>query len=112
MTNTEIIMQNRVFLMEQGVIKGIEGTRLLWKDEEGEREIQMPEEIKTFDAWKKEGLIVQKGEHAVAKFKIWMPRKGKAKVEDEEQEKDAPKGFYMKTAFFFSEGQVKPIGAN
>lgn len=110
MTNTEIIMQNRVFLMEQGVIKGIEGTRILWKDEDGEREIQMPEEIKTFDAWKKERLIVQKGEHAVAKFQIWMPRKGKAKPDDEEQqEADAPKGFYKKMAFFFTADQVKEV---
>lgn len=111
MTNADIIFQNRVFLMEQGVIKGVPGTALHWKDEEGEREIQMPEEIRTFDDWKRMGYMVQKGQHSVARFKIWMPRKGKAKAE-EEQDKDAPKGFYMKTAFFFSEDQVKPIEAN
>lgn len=113
MTNAEIIMQNRVFLMEQEVIKGMPGTSLLWKDEQGERQIQMPEEIRTFDDWKRLGFMVRKGEHAVARFQIWMPRKGKAKAvaEDEEQkEEGAPKGFYKKMAFFFTADQVKELG--
>lgn len=112
MTNTEIIMQNRVFLMEQGVLKGIEGTRMLWKDEEGERTVEMPEEIRTYDEWKRLGFIVQKGQHAVAKFQIWMPKKGKKKAEAEEEEQGAkvPAGFYKKLAFFFTADQVKAIG--
>lgn len=114
MTNAEIIFSNRVFLMEQGVIKGIEGTSMLWKDEDGEREIQMPEEIKTFEAWKKEGFIVQKGEHAVAKFQIWMPKKGrkqekKAEEENGEDSEMAARGFYKKVAFFFTVDQVKEV---
>ena len=36
MTNAEIILSNRVFLMEQEVIKGVPGTALHWKDEQGE----------------------------------------------------------------------------
>lgn len=113
MTNAEIIFSNRVFLMEQGVIKGIEGTSITFKDEDGEREVMMPEEIKTFEAWKREGYIVQKGEHAVAKFQIWMPRNKKAaqaEAEEEESAEDAEmkaKGFYKKVAFFFTMGQVK-----
>lgn len=110
MTNSEIIFQNRVFLMEQGVIKGIEGTSLMWKDEDGEREILMPEEIRTFDDWKQSGYMVQKGEHAVAKFQIWIPKKGKKKDEEqEEQEEEKRAGFYKKVAFFFTADQVKPI---
>lgn len=112
MTNEEIILQNRVFLMEQEVIKGVPGTALLWKDEQGEREILMPEEIHTFDEWKKMGFIVQKGQHAIAKFQIWMPRKGKSKAkveEEEQQEAGAPKGFYKKVAFFFTADQVKKL---
>lgn len=116
MTNAEIIFSNRVFLMEQGVIKGIEGTSITFKDEDGEREVMMPEEIKTFEAWKREGYIVQKGEHAVAKFQIWMPRKNKkaaqAEADKEEAAEDAEmkaKGFYKKVAFFFTMDQVKPI---
>lgn len=113
MTNSEIIFKNRVFLMEQEIIKGIEGTSMTWSDEEGEREIQIPEEIKTFDEWKRGGYIVQKGQHAVARFQIWMPKKGKKK-EDKEKDQDQDdeekmSGFYKKVAFFFTADQVKPI---
>lgn len=110
MTNAEIILSNRVFLMEQEVIKGVPGTALHWKDEQGERDLLMPEEIHTFDEWKKLGFMVQKGQHAVAKFQIWMPSKKKVKaVEDEEQKEAAPRGFYKKVAFFFTADQVKPL---
>lgn len=114
MTNAQIIFANRVFLMEQGVIKGIPGTSLVWEDEEGKREIQMPEEIRTFNEWKRTGYIVQKGQHAVAKFQIWMPRKGKAKVDPDAEGEDAEmqaKGFYKKVAFFFTADQVKEVKA-
>lgn len=110
MTNAEIIFANRVFLMEQGEIKGIEGTSITIKDQDGERIVPMPEEIKSYNDWRKAGRQVKKGEHAVAKFQIWMPKKGKAKAEDEEEgkaEADAPKGFYKKMTFFFTEGQTE-----
>ena len=114
MTNAQIIFSNRVFLMEQGVIKGIPGTALVWKDEQGEREIEMPEEIRTFDDWKRLGFIVQKGQHAVAKFKIWMPKKGKkaeaeAEADADPEKKEDPKGFYKKMSFFFTSDQVKAM---
>lgn len=113
MTNEQIIFNNRVFLMEQEVIKGIEGTCITFTDENGTRQMMMPEEIRTFDDWKRAGRMVQKGQHAVAKFQIWMPKKGKAKAADEgegeKQEADAPKGFYKKMAFFFTIDQTKEI---
>lgn len=114
MTNSEIIFRNRVFLMEQEIIKGIEGTSMIWSDEEGEREIQIPEEIHTFNEWKKMGYMVQKGQHATAKFPIWKKSKGKGKQDeepDEKQEDPAKTGgrFFMKMAFFFTMDQVKPI---
>lgn len=88
MTNAEIIFQNRIFLMEQGVIQGIPGTSVTVKDEQGEREVLMPEEIHTYNAWKKLGYQVQKGQHAVAKFPIWKFRVSKKQEQeaDEEQE--------------------------
>lgn len=109
MTNTEIIFNNRLFLMEQGVIKGVPGTSVTIKDEDGERTVEMPEEIRTFDEWKRLGFIVQKGQHAVAKFQIWMPKKGERKAEDEGEEKEEQAGFYKKLAFFFTADQVKAI---
>ncbi len=110
MTNAEIIFQNRVFLMEQGEIQGIPGTSITVKDDDGERTVMIPEEIRSYNDWRKAGRQVKKGEHAVAKFQIWMPKKGKAKAEDDEEgkaEADAPKGFYKKMTFFFTEGQTE-----
>ena len=109
MTNAQIIFQNRVFLMEEGVLKGTDEIITI-ADENGEREIQMPEEIKTFDEWKKAGRMVQKGQHAVAKFQIWMPKKNKKKEDaDEERQEEVVKGFYKKMAFFFTIDQTKEI---
>lgn len=118
MTNAQIIMNNRVFLMQEGIIKAAgTGEMVEVETEEGIIEIEMPEEIHTFNEWKRAGFMVQKGQHAVAKFQIWMPKKNKkAKAEDaEDQERDdeeakmAAKGFYKKVAAFFTADQVKPI---
>ncbi len=113
MTNAQIIFNNRVFLMEQGIIKGIPGTSITIEDEDGKRTIQMPEEIRSYDDWKREGRQVQKEEHSVARFQIWMPKKGKAKAEKEnsenEQEEEKLKGFYKKVVFFFTIDQTKEI---
>ena len=112
MTNEQIILSNRIFLMEQEVIKGIPGTSITVKDDDGVRTVLMPEEIYTFDEWKKRGRIVRKGQHAVAKFQIWMPKKKKAKDADADADTgadEAPKGFYKKVTAFFTEEQTKEI---
>lgn len=118
MTNAQIIMSNRVFLMQEGIIKAAgTGEMIEVKTEEGMITVEMPEEIYTFDQWKKRGFIVQKGQHAVAKFQIWMPKKAKKKEEeqkqperqDDEDAKMAAKGFYKKVASFFTIDQVAPI---
>lgn len=114
MTNAEIIFQNRVFLMEQGVIRGIPGTTIKVKDEQGEREVLMPEEIHTFQAWKKLGYQVQKGEHAIAKFQVWKFKASKAGADDREvgenEDLEKQKGkCFMKLAFFFTADQVKEV---
>lgn len=109
MTNAQIIMSNRLFLMEQGVIKGIPGTSMTIKDENGERTVLIPEEIRTYDDWKREGRQVVKGQKNVARFKIWMPKKAKAVADaDVEADEDAPKGFYKKLCFFFTIEQTEP----
>ena len=111
MTNAQIILSNRVFLMEQGVIKGIAGQTIKWADEQGEREILMPEEIHTFQTWKALGYQVQKGEHAVAKFPVWkFKAAGKKQEQEAEDEEQVENGrYFMKVAFFFTADQVKPI---
>lgn len=117
MTNAQIILQNSVFLMEQGILKPTE-EKILFADEEGNvREINKPEEIHTFQAWKKLGYQVQKGEHAVAKFPVWKFKSSKSSKagaddrevgEDEELEKQKGRCF-MKVAFFFTADQVKEV---
>lgn len=114
MTNAEIIFNSRVFLMEQGVLKGIPGTEVTFKDEDGERTVMMPEEIHTFAEWKRLGYMVQKGEHAVAKFPIWKKagKKQEEPKEDEKMEVEAGGGrFFKKMAFFFTREQVKEVEA-
>ena len=110
MTNAEIIFKNRVFLMEQGCIKGIPGTEVTFKDENGERVVMMPEEIHTFAEWKRLGYMVQKGQHAVAKFPIWKRVSGKKQEEPKEDgEVEIGGRFFMKMSFFFTKDQVKKM---
>lgn len=106
MTNAEIILENRIFLMKEGVLEATEDKMTI-----NGKEINVPEEIHTFDAWKKLGYQVQKGEHAVAKFKIWkFKSNGKKKDnEDEEDQKQVSGRCFMKMAFFFTAKQVQPI---
>lgn len=100
MTNAQIIYNARVQLMKAGKIAA---------DNEGQ-----PEEIHTYDHWKKLGYHVLKGEKAICKLNIWKPvqRKGrKAETQpDNEEEKTEPAPWMIpKTAFFFSRSQVDSI---
>lgn len=45
MTNNQIILQNRFMLMEAGVLKPT-GQKVIVQDEEGKKELEMPEEIR------------------------------------------------------------------
>ena len=110
MTIAEIILRNRIFLMEQGVLKATE-ERVVYVDDDGkQKETFLPEEIHTFNAWKKMGYVVNKGEHAVAKFPIWKVReKRKADSDDKEKDDAQDKKMFMKMAFFFTADQVKKM---
>ena len=109
MTNAEIVFNNSVFLMEQGLLRGT-GEKVMFKDEQGIREVEVPEEIHTFNEWKRMGFVVKKGEHAIAKFPIWKLAGKKKKDEEAGENEDGEKSggrFYMKVAFFFTREQVK-----
>lgn len=116
MTNAQIIMSNRIFLMQEGVIKATDAVMTI-TDDEGTRQINVPEEIKTVKEWNREGRMVQKGQHAVARFQIWMPKKSKkakagaegdgADVQDAEEAEMKAKGFYKKVAYFFTFDQTR-----
>ena len=110
MTNAQIIFQNRIFLMQEGLIKGTD-EKITIQSEDGEQQIQMPEEIHTYNAWKALGYQVQKGEHAIAKFPIWKYKANKKQQDDEAGEDEQPQTgkMFKKVAFFFTIDQVKKI---
>ena len=68
------------------------------------------ESIHTYQAWKKLGFQVRKGETAIAKFPIWNYSKKRPK-EGEDGEVEQVKGgfFYLKNSAFFCDRQVDPI---
>lgn len=85
MTNNMIILLKSIDLMEAGILKGT-GVKAMIETNEGEKEIELPEEIHTFAMWKQMGYRVKRGSHAVAQFPIWKYTKKKIS-EDEAQEK-------------------------
>lgn len=105
MTNEQIIFDERLKLMESGSI-GNTGRKIILKNGYGEKEeIFEPEEIHTYRGWKERNRQVQKGEKAIAAFRIWKHTVKKPKDNDgEEQEK-----MFMTKAFFFRESQTKEI---
>ena len=116
MKNADIIFSESVRLVEEGKL-GTTGRLLKVQDAEGSvRTIPEPLPIHTFDEWKRLGLIVKKGEHALAAFPIWMRSaktvmvKGKSAETGETVETEAETGrYYMKRAFFFGPEQVEEL---
>lgn len=91
MTNAEIIFNESIDLMNQGII-GTTGRQITVLDVNGEeRRINEPEPIHTFASWKTLGRKVKHGERAKAKIRIWKPSK-------------TP---YMRDAFFFTYSQTE-----
>lgn len=102
MTNEQIIFNERMELMKNGII-GKSGRKILVADMYGnQKEIEEPEQMHTYAEWKKRGYTVKHGQHAVSKLTIWKHTRAKA---EKEGDKDKEKMF-MKTAFFFSASQV------
>lgn len=104
MTNTEIIFHAGQALAKNGVIK-YTGREIEAVNEEGETVIiKETEPIHTYAAWKELGYQVQKGQKAVASFKIW---KHTSKENKETGKKETH--MFMTKAFFFTGAQVAPI---
>lgn len=105
MTNAQIILNNSITLMEQGILKGsgIFGTI---EDKDGNKtQIELPETIHTYAAWKSIGYQVKKGQKAKAAFTIWKYAESKKQNDEEEAEGK----MFMKTAHFFTKDQVEKI---
>lgn len=115
MTNQMIILLESVKLMEQGILNPT-GEKIVIKDQDGKnKELDVPEEIHTFQHWKSLGYQVSKGQKSIAKFPIWKHsgRKPVTMVDTEGNEQEVPdRGrMFMKTAAFFSRSQVEEIPA-
>lgn len=112
MTNAEIILGEQIRLADEGIIK-ILGWDTFTTDEGEEVEIPKFQPIHTYQAWKKLGYQVKKGEKAVAKFPVWKYLTKKKKAEDDEADEDKTKvgngRCYMKVSAFFTDEQVEPI---
>ena len=115
MTNAQIIMNQSIQLMKDGII-GTTGRILEYLDAEGNKQtMQEPEPIHTYRAWKEMGYQVRKGEKSVAQFVIWKHTGSKAEelpMEDGSAVKVQDKGrMFMKQASFFKASQVDRIEA-
>ena len=119
MTNAMIILNESVRLMEEGLLKGT-GEFVTIENEDGTTmELEMPEEIHTFNGWKQRGYSVKKGEKSTIKFPIW---KHTAKMLDtntgnEENDKmneeinrhGGKTNMFMRVSAFFTFSQVEKI---
>ena len=108
MTNAEIILGEQIRLADEGIIKILRWDT--FEAEDGE-ELKIPvfQPIHTYNAWKRLGYQVKKGEKAIAKFAVWHWT-SKKKKEDEDEEKAVANGkCYMKMSAFFTDEQVEKI---
>ena len=114
MTNAMIILNERIKLMEDGVIKGT-GQFVEIENEDGSKtRLELPEEIHTFNGWKERGYSVKKGEKSKIKFPIWKyAEKKKAKEEKTGNPlEDAPiTNMFLKMSAFFTAEQAEAIKA-
>lgn len=105
MTNEMIIFNERINLMDNGII-GDTGRKMILENENGEKkEILEPEEIHTYQGWKSLNRQVKKGEKSISTILIW---KHSTKKKKEQQDEDEEKMFMTK-AFFFRECQTEAI---
>jgi hypothetical protein len=121
MTNAMIIFNESVRLMEEGKIKGT-GKFITVENEDGTKtELELPEELHTFQKWKELGYSVKKGEKAKATFSIWKhttkmlnTNTGNAETDKMNQQINDQGGeskMFMKLSAFFTFSQVQPIKA-
>ena len=110
MTNEQIIFNNAVILMENGVM-GTPGRTLQFENEDGTiKTVREPEPIHAFEEWKSRGYNVMRGQRAIAKFPIWRHQNtGTRKNRKTGEEESTGEKKFLTDAFFFSLSQVEPL---
>lgn len=120
MTNAQIIMNESIRLMNDGILKG-SGQYAEIETADGTMTIELPEVIHTFNGWKELGYSVKKGEHSTIKFPIWKHTTkmlntdtGNAELDKANSlinEQGGQTNMFMKTSAWFTAAQVEPIKA-
>lgn len=120
MTNAQIIMNESLRLMEEGILKG-SGQFGEIETDTGTVTIELPEVIHTFQGWKDCGYQVKKGEKSSIKFPIWKHTTkmlktdtGNAELDKMNQqinEQGGQTNMFMKMSAWFTAAQVEPIKA-
>jgi hypothetical protein len=120
MTNAQIILNESIRLMEEGLLNG-SGKFAEIETEEGTATIELPEAIHTFNGWKELGYSVKKGEKSNIKFPIWKhtvkflnTNTGNAdldKINQQINDQGGEKNMFMKMSAWFTAAQVEPIKA-
>lgn len=105
MTNVAIILMESLKLMDKGILESAGTMQTI----DG-RQVEMPEEIHTYEGWKRMGYQVKRHEKAIAQFPIWKYTSKKVKVENEEEEQESGRCF-MKLSSFFKMSQVEKVEA-
>lgn len=113
MTNAQIIMQEKIRLADEGILK-IVGWETFETPDGEEVDIPKIQPIHTYQAWKKLGYQVKRGEKAVAKFPVWKyltKKKKEEEVPDDADGEDKKRSgkCYMKMSAFFTDEQVEKI---
>ena len=121
MTNAEIIFNESINLMNQGIIKGTGEFATFTDDSGNEFEQEIPEEIHTFNGWKERGYSVKKGAKSEIKFAIWKHTRKFLKEDTENEEinkmnaninaQGGQTRMFMTMSAFFTMDQVEPIKA-
>lgn len=121
MTNAMIILMESVRLMDEGKLRGTGQFIEVQNDDGTTKQLELPEEIHTFNGWKERGFVVKKGEKSDIKFPIWKHTRkmlntdtGNAELDKMNYNINAQGGktnMFLKTAAFFTADQVEAIKA-
>ena len=105
-TNVQIIFNESLKLVQQGIIKSTGKTIVLEMQDGSKKELPEPEPIHTYNGWKELGYQVKRGQKAKASFPIWKYSGQK----DEEGNRIKDGGYcFQKKAFWFTFDQVEKV---
>ncbi|MCR4750206.1 MAG: hypothetical protein K5877_10505 [Lachnospiraceae bacterium] len=110
MTNEQIIFQERLRLLDEGVIKPT-GRIIEYEDEDGNlKTMEEPEEIHSFKYWRdKRNRVPRKGSKHIASFPVWTPKKATKEDLDENEDEPEHKKMFLKNTYFFTIDQTDEI---